>query len=349
MRILFIAGTLGTGGAERQLFLISTELKRRGHSIAVFSFTQGEYYESLLINSGIIVYSSPRKKGKWKRLCALYRACQEFNPNLLFSFHFFTNVYAAIFAYLFKIKSVGSVRSAGIAEKKHNGIFSWLHYALPNLICVNSENAIINLNRIFYTRDNYLLQNIIDLSYFELIEKVKKDSIVRLLFIGRYEEVKRPHEFLNLCQKLVLSGILKFEGFMLGNGPLLEDIKARVEAENLPITVYPFQKDIYPFIQKSDILVSTSSYEGSPNVLLESLACGIDIYVLSNGCYRVFEEQSLIHSYDTSSAMAESIARWKEPTEEMKRKKRSYIELNHSSNIISDNLLKKIEKVCSMP
>jgi len=200
MRILFIAGTLGTGGAEKQLFAISSELKRKGHTLAVFSFTQGEYYEFLLINSGIKVYSSPRKKGKWKRLCALYCACQEFNPNLLFSFHFFTNVYAAIFAYLFRIKSVGSVRSTGIAEKKHNGIVSWLHYALPNLICVNSENAKINLNRIFYTRDNYLLQNIIDLSYFEFNEKVKKDSTMRLLFMGRYEEVKRPHEYLNLCQ-----------------------------------------------------------------------------------------------------------------------------------------------------
>jgi glycosyltransferase involved in cell wall biosynthesis len=147
---------------------------------------------------------------------------------------------------------------------------------------------------------------------------------------------------------LVLFGTLKFEGFMLGNGPLLEDIKARVEKENLPIKVYPFQKDIYPFIQKSDILVSTSSYEGSPNVLLESLACGLDIFVLSNGCYRVLEEQNLIHSYDTPSAMAESIAKWKEPSEEMKRKKRSYIELNHSSEVISENLIKKIKQLCLM-
>ncbi len=42
--ICFLAGTLGQGGAERQLFYMLRGLKEQGADIKVFCLTKGEHY-----------------------------------------------------------------------------------------------------------------------------------------------------------------------------------------------------------------------------------------------------------------------------------------------------------------
>jgi hypothetical protein len=51
-KILFIAGTLGKGGAERQLYYIC-KLLQSDYQITIISLTKGEYYESLIKQLGV--------------------------------------------------------------------------------------------------------------------------------------------------------------------------------------------------------------------------------------------------------------------------------------------------------
>ncbi|HEU4760978.1 MAG TPA: hypothetical protein VFS74_01575, partial [Gemmatimonadales bacterium] len=54
LRVAFVAGTLGQGGAETQLVRMTEGLQAAGVSVRVFSLTRGEYYEASLRRIGVV-------------------------------------------------------------------------------------------------------------------------------------------------------------------------------------------------------------------------------------------------------------------------------------------------------
>src|SRR5262249_42873838 len=53
LRVAMVAGTLGQGGAEKQLVYIANALHQAGVEVRVYSLTRGEFYESSLRALGI--------------------------------------------------------------------------------------------------------------------------------------------------------------------------------------------------------------------------------------------------------------------------------------------------------
>src|SRR6266849_3719013 len=49
LRVCFIAGTLGQGGAERQLYYFVRALRNSGSRVRVLSLGQGEFWESKIV------------------------------------------------------------------------------------------------------------------------------------------------------------------------------------------------------------------------------------------------------------------------------------------------------------
>ena len=53
LRILFLARSLETGGAERQLVTLAAGLARRGHEVAIGCFYEGGALEALARGAGV--------------------------------------------------------------------------------------------------------------------------------------------------------------------------------------------------------------------------------------------------------------------------------------------------------
>src|SRR4051812_48283567 len=55
IRVCFLAGTLGQGGAERQLYYILKTLKESGAEVTLLSLTRGEHWEAVIGGLGVPV------------------------------------------------------------------------------------------------------------------------------------------------------------------------------------------------------------------------------------------------------------------------------------------------------
>ena len=118
MRIGFVAGTLGQGGAEKQLFLLALELKRKGHKVFVASLLEGEFWHRRLIDSGVETYSIGKYASKIQKLVRLNNWRITNKIEIIYAFHFYVSVYTGVLRIISfqNLITIGSIRNNGISE-----------------------------------------------------------------------------------------------------------------------------------------------------------------------------------------------------------------------------------------
>jgi glycosyltransferase involved in cell wall biosynthesis len=255
-------------------------LKNSGYEPLVICLTKAEFWESKILDLGIEVIYAGEKESRFLRILKIIRIIKKVKPNLIYSFHFFTNLYAGLIGRLLRITSFGSIRSNGIQEKKFNKTFSWLHYAFPKYIIANSEHGKNNCNKIFYKKIIYVLPNVIDVNIFPYVNQPLKINS-KIIYIGRFENVKQPWLFPEFITLLNKNGV-KCYGEMYGDGSLKETVLLSIKEKyfDYNIRVYPSHPAIQEIYKTADCLVLVSQHEGTPNVILEAMASGIPVAVL---------------------------------------------------------------------
>src|SRR5688572_14190454 len=68
LRICLLAGTLGQGGAERQLYYIVKVLRNEGVEVRVLSLTRTEYWEQHIRDLGVPVVWVGERTARFARL-----------------------------------------------------------------------------------------------------------------------------------------------------------------------------------------------------------------------------------------------------------------------------------------
>ena len=99
-----------------------------------------------------------------------------------------------------------------------------------------------------------------------------------LIFLGRMEDVKDPLRFINIASQAQKSK-RGLKVAMIGDGALMDEVKAKINALDLGknITIFGNLINPYKILLCSKILVITSRYEGTPMNALESIACNIPV------------------------------------------------------------------------
>ncbi len=125
-----------------------------------------------------------------------------------------------------------------------------------------------------YLEKKYKLKNILIIKNYFKKEKVtnrNKNRYSNIFFIGRLVDIKDPFFFLK--NLIVISYNYKIKIHIVGDGPLLNDLKKISTQKNIPVKFYghiknPFKK----FHNKIDIFCLTSKHDGTPNVLGEAVS-----------------------------------------------------------------------------
>ena len=104
-----------------------------------------------------------------------------------------------------------------------------------------------------------------------------------LIFVGKLVERKQPDLFIEVVKKISTNNPIS-KALIIGNGPMLENLKHQIISEKLPIELKNKvdRNEVLRFMGKSKLMLFPSIDEGTPWVVLEALSVGIP--VLSHNC-----------------------------------------------------------------
>lgn len=281
VRVCFLAGTLGRGGAERQLIYMLRVLKQAGASIRLLCLTRGEPLEEEVKALGISI----EWVGAGARPARLYRIIQSLRrdpPDIFQSAHFYTNLYTAVAGRWLGIRNIGAIRSNLNNELEANGLAGRGDLFLPTHLIANSalarERAITR--GISPERIDVVL-NAVEVERRNGHQNSKDCGTARVLFVGRLIQVKRPDRFLQVLSRLrrELNG-RPVKGVIVGDGPLRPAVEKLARTLGLGSNELELRGELEntsSAYQQADLLMLTSDWEGAPNVLLEAMAHGVPV------------------------------------------------------------------------
>jgi len=344
LNVCFLAGTLAQGGAERQLFYILQALCRAGGTPRLLSLSRGEFWEESIKGLGVSITCVGDQGARLKRLVRIVKELWRDPPDVLQSQHFYTNAYVSVAARLLRSRGIGALRSNGEYDVSDSGrLGGWLNLHLPRTIAVNSQNAIryamargVAASRLFF------LPNVVDTEWFQPANSVQEESVT-LVAVGRLVREKRLDRFVSALGRLRNDFHLNVRGLIVGPGSPAHDLRPELEnqARNLRLLPNSLQflggiSDVRSIYAQAAICVLTSEWEGTPNVLLEAMACGLPVVATKvGGVSEIVEHQrtGLLVDPDNLDGLATALAelvRNRELRIEMGRRARTFVEERHS-------------------
>jgi len=287
LRICFITGTLGQGGAERQLFYMLRALHAAGATLRVLCLTQGEFWEEPIRALGVPVTWVGRNSSRLGRLWRIVKEINRDRPDLIQSSHFYTNLYAVVAGRVLGLREVGAIRADVFNELKENHpLFGRLCLSGPRWLAVNSQVGLRNAaSKGVKPAQCLFLPNVVDTDHFTPATR-QQTGTTRLLFAGRLAKEKRADLFLDVLAETRRMSPMTVQGVVAGDGPLLRALQERAGQLGLLPTGVEFRRsvsDMAALYREVDILVLTSDWEGTPNVILEAGASGLPVVATRAG------------------------------------------------------------------
>ena len=217
----------------------------------------------------------------------LFFICIKLKKSTIFSFQ--GNFYAIIVSILLKKKiiirsnlSPQGWKSSPIKVK----IFRFL-LSKANLIIVNSDEFRKEMKKIYGIDATTIfnptnIKEIKRLSYYKKRIHFFEKKTVNLINVGRLVQQKNQIEILQALIKLKTS-ITNYRLLIVGYGSEEMHLQKFINKFNLKKYVkIMFVKNPYKYIKMSDVFISSSKFEGLPNVLLE--AAYLNKYIISSDC-----------------------------------------------------------------
>lgn len=295
IRIFYLITSLDYGGTQKQLYYLLKNLPKEIEPVIISLKKHGRFKKKIEEISVLYDLSFPFKSSIlnfiffFYAFLKLYFLILKFRPKIIHSFLFQANILAKIIKIFFpKIKVICSERVAE-KEKFWQLKISKLTNFLVDIVVVNSlelKNFVLKYQKISYNKV-VVIPNMIDPTEIQLeqvSEKLTDDlKVNKNLFIflsaGRFQKqkgfdllVEIVSKFVKLCEEASLEKNFLF--LIIGDGEEKDKILKSVIKNNLQnyIKLLGYKERVYEYIKISDLFILTSYWEGSPNVVLESVA-----------------------------------------------------------------------------
>jgi glycosyltransferase involved in cell wall biosynthesis len=342
LKVCFLAGTLGQGGAERQLVYILEALCQAGATPRILSLGRGEFWEETIKGLGVSITCVGERPSRLQRLLRVVKELRTDPPDIIQSQHFYTNAYASLAAGVLRARGIGAIRSNGHYEVSGSGpLGGWLNLHLPRMIAVNSPSAIqYALAKGVPASRLYFLPNVVDTEWFK---PSPVDKPLTLVAVGRLVKEKRLDRFISALARLRAEFHLNVKGLIVGPSSPPQDLRLQLENQARTLGLFPefvqFRgavSDMRAIYDQAATCVLTSDWEGTPNVLLEAMACGLPVVATKvGGVPEIVQHQRtglLVEPHDAGGLVA-ALAQLVENRElrtRMGQAARSFVEESHS-------------------
>ena len=277
-KLIFFDGTLGAGGAEKVISLLSNKLYSNGEKIEILLYYDSEIFCQINPNIKIVkIEKETGSKNILKNLLYMRKYIKE-NAEIVISFIAIFNIYALLAMFGLKIPIIVSDRNdpRKIPKKKIWRIIRNFAYNFADGIVVQTRH-----NKEYFCKGvqnkSIVIYNPVDLNdnYGIALHTRKEKSIVS---VGRLTEQKN--------QKLLIKAFSEvnriypdYTLIIYGDGPMRGDLERYVDELNLSSKVkFPGEiKNVHEAIKSAEMFVLTSKYEGMPNALIEAMCLGLPV------------------------------------------------------------------------
>ncbi len=296
IKICYVIGQLGKGGAEKQLFELVKGIDRKRFHPIVISFCQGEYWSREIKKLNTQVLELKKNKMKLSRLFVLtnlLRLLKSVKPDIIHTYMLTANFYGRVAAVIARVPVIIASERSLVELGKDKNL-----YLIYKLLAVVTSGIICNSNKTYeslvikYSIDRkkvFTVHNGINVSeYFKGKSLKNRGKLTKHVIgtVGRLYPVKNHRYFLDIA-KVILEAIndksVKF--LIVGGGPLknvLESYSKKLGIEN-NIEFAGDRNDIADLLQRMDIFVMTSLYEGFPNAIMEAMGIGLPVVATDVG------------------------------------------------------------------
>jgi len=346
-KILFLAYNLRQGGAERQLYYILRLLLQLGFNPTVVTFKEDGFWEGIIKSTGTEV-KLINSQNKLDRLIKLIKFVYGEKYDFIHSQQFGLNLYSVIAAWFNNSISIGSIRNDCISEVHDVGVLGWLSLMLPSKIVANSKLGMKNAINIYKRKNIGYLPNLVETDVYTPEKPSDLHFPFKVITVGTVWLPKRIDRVISIAEYFSQHYDEEVIFEIIGDGEQLDEMVALAKGKGLLgglVNFKPRTENILTVYQNANALLLVSDHEGTPNVVLEAMACGLPVVASAVG-----EVPELVidgvtgfkHLPDDITGMAQSVKKLAEDPELCKllgSNGRSMVVENYSLRSLKERLL----------
>lgn len=288
-KVICLIESLGSGGAERQLTYLASQIKERGYNVEVWTYYPNDFYAPILEENGVTWKYVADAQPPHKRVWVLKKELKRANPDVVIAYlDTCTTVLSIIKLLGAKFKLIVSERNTtqklSVRERLKFFFYRWADAIAPNSY---TQTEFIRKRHPNLSSKLHTITNFIDTDKFCPPKvKIKRDK-VRILTVARIVPQKNVLRLLEVVKRLKEEGCqFKYDWV----GTVTDKIYYQkcldlIQEYNIS-DLFEFHKpskNIVKEYQTSDVFCLPSLYEGFPNVICEAMSCGLPI-LCSNVC-----------------------------------------------------------------
>lgn len=300
-KILLVIGQLGFGGAERQLLYLLQRLDRRRFDPLLCVLAPGEMmpgFQSLGLPIVVLKRYLPRYDVL--PLLGLLALTRRWRPDLIHSFMTLANFFGLVTAKICRIPLLVAERNVeplpGADMKRFHHWIDCLAISRAAAVVANSRaGAVLAVTTKGAPPEKvYIIPNGISTEPFDNLEnpRAKRRELglspdrFTIGIIGSLVGKRKDHEtFLRAMHSLAQRRSRSFQIVCVGGGPKLAE--TRLLARQLGLAERTWfagvRTDVPGILAALDLVVSSSQWEGMPNVIMEAMAAGKPVVATAVG------------------------------------------------------------------
>lgn len=295
IKILFLIGSFGVGGKERQLAEIIKNLPKGEFEVFLFSKTiKAHYLDTKTVSDKVAEsYTIDKPSFSPTDIFRLKDFITKTSPDVVFTFSPILSHAALLIKILTRSNFAlvnGSIRTAPNPlnlKQKIEGIL----YNLYPFVVANSKAGLVSYNQQQH-KGRYVLYNGFSEERLSFLSKAEAREALGLdpttfyvLMVSslRKDFSKDPVTFLRTA-KIVLQKDDSIKFLLAGDGERLKECEDYISDNQLNnVQLLGNRSDVEVLFKASDLSILTSKTEGVSNSILESMACGRPVIATSGG------------------------------------------------------------------
>jgi glycosyltransferase involved in cell wall biosynthesis len=292
---VIVISSLGFGGAETQVIALSTELTRRGHSVAVYALNKDNPRVAELDGSGVILISDQKKhKFDIGLLLRLRRFISEFRADVVHGFLYDGDFYSRLAGVGTGAAVINSERDDNYKLNFNQWISLWPTRQLADAIVANSYAGAAFARRLFNMEDDrmHVVWNGLDVAAIDA-RIARYDQDCARFFLGHVEKVacmvgaikpQKDHMLALQVADRLTSRYPEWRVLFVGEqlsktGEYRQAVMRAYETLGLAgrVVFAGLRRDVPEIMSQCRVVFSTSVHEGFPNVVLEAMTAAAPV------------------------------------------------------------------------